>query len=245
MQIIPFRLCDMSIFASPATAAPLRWVRNLLVDAGLLRRKYEEQFTDIYVRRYWGSSESASGGGSNASSTRVIREALPLVFAKKGIKSLLDAPCGDYHWMRSIDLRGIEYTGGDIVALLIEENRKKYQRPGIFFVHLDVIHDSLPAADLVLCRDCLVHLPLADATKALRNIARSGSKWLLTTTFTARSENKEIAPGKWRPLNLQIAPFHLPDPDELINEECADADGAYADKSLGLWSCDSIRQAIG
>lgn len=229
----------------PRVSGAIRKLRNALVSSGLIRRKYENEFTKIFATRYWGSKESVSGGGSDEDATRFIRDALPRIFAEKGVKTFLDVPCGDFHWMRSVDLSGIDYTGGDIVAPLVEQNKKKHQRAGIRFFHLDVIHDRLPAADLVLCRDCLVHLPLADATKALRNIARSGSKWLLTTTFPSRTENKEIAAGKWRPLNLQIAPFHLPQPEELINEECGDADGAYADKSLGLWSCEVICRAVG
>jgi hypothetical protein len=92
-----------------------------------------------------------------------------------------------------------------------------------------------PAADLLLCRDCLVHLSFADIDKALRNIRRSSLAYLLTTTFPAESVNADIVTGDWRPLNLQAAPFNLPTPVELINEGCTEGDGAFADKSLGLW----------
>ena len=37
---------------------------------------------------------------------------------------------------------------------------------------------------MILCRDCLVHLTFDDARAALQNLRRSGSKYLLTTTFT-------------------------------------------------------------
>lgn len=235
----------MNIFTFPLAASTLRSLRNFLVRSGLAQRKYEPQFTEIYLRRYWGSGESVSGGGSEQIATRVVRQVLPRIIEEKGVRSLLDVPCGDFHWMQSVDLQSIDYIGGDIVQPLIEKNATKHGRAGVRFMHFDVINDDLPTSDLVLCRDCLVHLPLADATKALRNIARSGSKWLLTTTFPSRAENKEIAAGKWRPLNLQITPFCLPKPDQVIKEECTDADGAYADKSLGLWSCEAIRRAVG
>lgn len=235
----------MSIYSSPLVESPVRWLRNAFVRLGLLRKKYEGQFTGIYKSRYWGASGSASGGGSSLDSTLVVRALLGRLFMQKRIRSFVDVPCGDFHWMQAVSLDGVRYTGGDIVAPLIAENKKRHERDGVRFMHLDVINDRLPSVDLVLCRDCLVHLPLADVTKALRNIARSGSTWLLTTTFPTRAQNAEIAPGKWRPLNLQIAPFHLPPPEELVNEECVDADGAYADKSLGLWRCDAIRRVIG
>lgn len=235
----------MGLFSSPLVSAPVRLVRNVLVSLGLIPRKYEGEFTGIYERRYWGAAGSASGGGSSLESTRAVREVLPRLLGEVRAQSMLDIPCGDFHWMQSVALDGIDYTGGDVVGAIIAENSRRHERNGIRFVQLDVINDRLPAADLVLCRDCLVHLPLADVTKALRNMARSGSTWLLTTTFPTRNENGEIAPGKWRPLNLQIAPFHLPPPEQLVNEDCTDAGGAYADKSLGLWRCESIRRVIG
>lgn len=231
--------------ARPLANKVIRFVRNNLVALGLTKRKYEDEFTEIFATRYWGSRESVSGGGSDLQTTRVVRAVFPGLFGKLGIRSLLDVPCGDFCWMRTVPLDGISYTGGDIVLPLVEQNQVRYGNENVRFIHLDVINDRLPAADMVLCRDCLVHLPLADAIKALRNIARSGSKWLLTTTFPSRTGNGEIAPGKWRPLNLQAAPFCLPDPNELHNEEFSDDNGAYADKSLGLWRCDAIRKAVG
>ena len=72
--------------------------------------------------------------------------------------------------------------------------------------------DRLPAADLVLCRDCLPHFSLRDARRALENIVASGSTFLLTTTFTDRQANQDIRTGDFRALNLERAPFALPSP---------------------------------
>lgn len=232
-------------FASRLVSVPVRLCRNLLVRVGLLRRKYEQQFTDIYEQRYWGRQGSVSGSGSSLRSTRVVRGELPQLFQRRNVRTMLDIPCGDFHWMREVSMEGLSYVGADVVAELVRENTRLYSRHGVRFAHLDVINDHLPAVDLVMCRDCLVHLPLADAIKALRNIARSGSSMLLATTFPARGVNTEIAAGKWRPLDLQAPPFNFPEPEELINEEFMDSEGVYADKSLGLWGCEDIRRAIG
>jgi hypothetical protein len=35
------------------------------------------------------------------------------------VKSLLDIPCGDFHWMRRVNLQGLSYVGADIVRELI------------------------------------------------------------------------------------------------------------------------------
>jgi hypothetical protein len=143
-----------------------------------------------------------------------------------------------------VALSGIDYVGGDIVPELIEANNRQYGRAGIRFRKVDLLSDQLPASDLILCRDCLVHLSFSDVTRALRNICRSEARYLLTTTFIHRQQNADILTGDWRTLNLQIAPFNLPAPVELINERCTEGNGAYCDKALGLWKIEDIRQRV-
>ena len=53
--------------------------------------------------------------------------------------------------------------------------------------------------------------------------------------------NFDIENGDWRMLNLQTQPFVLPDPIVLINEQCEEVDGAYKDKSLGLWGLQQLK----
>jgi hypothetical protein len=94
--------------------------------------------------------------------------------------------------------------------------------------------------DLILCRDCLFHLSYKDIFSALKNFKKSKSRFLLTTTFTNRTKNRNIFSGGWRPINLELPPFNLPRPVKIINENCTEADGKYSDKSLGLWNLESI-----
>ena len=113
------------------------------------------------------------------------------------IRTMLDIPCGDGHWMSQVGLELEHYIGGDIVEDLVSESRARW-RPstGISeFVRLDLIHDLLPKVDLVFCRDCLVHLSFADALQALEKIQTSGSRYLLTTTFPGRNEFRH---SHWR-----------------------------------------------
>jgi hypothetical protein len=35
---------------------------------------------------------------------------------------MLDAPCGDFNWMKEVDLSAVHYTGGDIVEPLVNSN---------------------------------------------------------------------------------------------------------------------------
>jgi hypothetical protein len=100
---------------------------------------------------------------------------------------------------------------------------------------LDLTRSPLPPADLLLCRDCLVHLSYTDIAEAIDNVRRSTIEYLLTTTFTAESGFRDIVTGDWRPLNLETPPFSFPRPVELLREQCTEQNGAFADKSLGLW----------
>jgi hypothetical protein len=111
----------------------------------------------------------------------------------------------------------------------------------VHFYKRNLIIDKLQKVDLVLCRDCLVHLSFTDIFSALNNIIDSGATYLLTTTFTSRSENRNITTGQWRTLNLEIPPFSFPSPLKIINERCTEGDGVYADKSLGLWRIEDIQ----
>lgn len=194
-----------------------------------------DAFRHAYAARHWEGAESPSGPGSSLDQTAVVRRLLPRLLSRLGVQRLLDLPCGDFHWMSTVDLGDVTYIGGDLLPELIEANERQHHAPHRAFRVLDLLRSELPIVDLVLCRDCLVHLSFADIERAVGNIRASGATWLLTTSFPAQAVNEDITTGDWRPLDLTAAPFHWPTPDDLIFEECTEANGAFADKSLGLW----------
>lgn len=219
----------------PVVAALYRAVRNQYQARRLRRQSPESVFTDIFATNYWGSDTSRSGQGSDDEQTRIIRERLPELFRTLGATSILDIPCGDFHWMQAVNLKGLHYTGADIVRPLVERNQQTYGSDERTFCHLNLITDALPRVDVIFTRDCLVHLSYQDAQKALANIARSGATWLVATTFPSRTKNSDIVTGDWRAINLQQAPFNFPAPAHLITEGCTEAGGAFADKALAVW----------
>jgi SAM-dependent methyltransferase len=204
----------------------------------------EQVFTEIFQRKRWAGSDSSSGPGSDLEQTRAIARELPGLFEEFGVSTVLDIPCGDLYWIHQVDLEGVRYIGADIVREIVERNRKEHTGENIRFEHLDLIRDDLPRVDLVLCRDCLVHFSYEDIRAALNNICRSGSNYLLATTFADRDDNRDILTGEWRPLNLCAPPLNLPKPIHVINEECTQDGGAYPDKSLGLWRLKDVREAL-
>lgn len=191
-----------------------------------------DRFTRIRETNLWGAEESVSGLGSELAATATLRQELPRLFSELGVTTLLDIPCGDFRWMSEVDLRDVRYIGGDIVAALVEENRAKYGRE---FLRLDLCADELPRADLVLCRDCLVHLSFSNIGSAVENLRRSGSTWLLTTHFLECEQNVDIEDGDWRMLNFELDPFRWGPPQNVLVEGCTESGGGYEDKTLALW----------
>jgi 2-polyprenyl-3-methyl-5-hydroxy-6-metoxy-1,4-benzoquinol methylase len=170
--------------------------------------------------------ESLSGLGSSIVNTKELRDALPGIFTRHKIHSIVDIPCGDWNWMRLVDLSGKDYLGLDIVPDLIEANKAKYQKEGVRFEVRDAVKDALPKADLVICRDFLFHLPNAMAIQVLQNIKESGSRYLLTTSFPRLENNKDLVVGGsvgWRAINVCLPPFNLPPPIESVQENDSNA----------------------
>ncbi len=192
----------------------------------------KETFTKIYTDNLWASTESKSGSGSELGNTEVLRQELLVLLKKYKIQSMLDIPCGDFNWMKEVDLSEVAYMGADIVEQLIESNNIKYTDKT--FSVLNLIEDDLPKVDLVFVRDCLGHLSNENVLKALENIKRSGSKYLLATSFTKWSQNPDIVDGGWKCINLMIAPFYM-NPMYLINEDCKEGYPHYNDKCMLLF----------
>ncbi len=197
------------------------------------RSSNKEIFTQIYEKNKWGDDETRSGKGSNLDRTEQLRQKLPGVLAQLNVRTLLDIPCGDYYWMKQIDLAVDLYIGADIVASLVQENSLHYGNQHRQFRQLDLLHDKLPQADAILCRECLGHLSFEDIILAISNIKASSAVFLLTTHFSELRRNSDIVTGKHLPLNLQLPPFGWPAPLLEIAEN--NAGPRRGNKCLSLW----------
>lgn len=200
----------------------------------------KNKFDEVYEKNLFRGKESRSGEGSNLAHTEVIRKKIPHLLKELNIKTMIDAPCGDWYWMSKTTLPVDNYIGIDIVEALITRNQANFGSDQVRFLALDITKSPLPYADLIFSRDCLVHLSYRDAIKAINNFKKSGAKYLLTTTFTERKKNEDLGSGFWRPLNKQLSPFCFPEPLLIINENCTEENNQYSDKSLGLWLLQDI-----
>jgi hypothetical protein len=96
---------------------------------------------------------------------------------------------------------------------------------------------SCPSADLILLRDMQQHLPLRDAVAVLDAIRRSGSRWLLASTYVG-GRNVRVAAGGFYEPDLEAPPFDMPPAARLYHDGYSyDGDESLRDarKMLALW----------
>jgi hypothetical protein len=192
------------------------------------------RFSKIHEKNYWSSGESLSGEGSTLEATRFLRAALKEFILKHDVKSILDVPCGDFNWMRYMELE-IPYHGGDIVDAIVARNRENYSMPNRSFEVIDLTKSKLPHCDLVFTRDCLNHLSFSDIQKAISNIQSSGAKYLAVTQFPAQTINRNQESGFiYRELNFEHAPFRWKEPVAIYNEKL------HPGKHIAFWKVSDL-----
>jgi len=189
------------------------------------------RFTEAFDRGLWQDKESVSGPGSTLRYTADLRATLPALVRALGCKTMLDAPCGDFNWMREVDLEGIAYRGFDIVPALITELQTQYPQHG--FEVRDITNDPFPKVDFVLCRDVLIHLSNVNIVKVLENFVRSGSEWLATSHYFQVTTMADVPsdPTTFRPVNLTVAPFFFEPPDYVLKDTAPN----FLRRWLGVW----------
>ena len=234
---------DMSQLAQELAGIPAAELHDRL-RVVVERLSLQERFDLLHRLGIYHHPDSVSGAAATLDETAALRAALPGLVAKHAIGSLLDIPCGDFHWMQHVAI-DLDYTGADIVRDIVLENQKRHGGNRRRFVVLDATRDALPRVDLILCRDLLIHLSLRDCRAALTNFAASGSRFLLTSHFENRSDNPEIVSGDFRPINLCRRPFNFPEPLEVINEHSALDGDAFSDRSMALWRLGDVAGVIG
>ncbi len=217
------------------------WTKKRVRMALAADGKPGEKFALIHRLNYWGNAESVSGNGSSLDSTAVFRAGFEALLRERGIASVFDAPCGDFNWMRAVALpAGCVYLGGDIVAAVVAENTRLHGKAGVTFREFDLIAEAFPAADLWLCRDCLIHLSNADIVRVLTNFVASEIPFALITSHPHVTANVDIRTGQYRDVNLQGAPFGLPAPEAILKDRPV----GEAARIVGLWRREQVAAAI-
>jgi hypothetical protein len=211
------------------------WLLRDSVRNYLLGTKHREQvFSRIYTENLWGDAESCSGRGSSNAATEAVRRELPALFDRYQVRSLLDAPCGDFVWMQTLIGSLDRYIGIDIVPEIISTNAAAFGSEKVSFLRADITVPPLPAADMILCRDCFIHLPTRMILAALRNFKATGARYLLLTNERDSGEYHDIAVGSFRPIDFTRPPFSFPEPVHRLNES------PEGGRQLCLWELQAL-----
>lgn len=153
-----------------------------------------------------------SGPGSLPEYTAAYRHLINDLIRTHRARSVLDFGCGDWQFSRLIDWGEALYYGVDVVPELIARLRKEYGAPDRVFFTVDPQDPELPnAVDLVVCKDVLQHLSNAEILRLLERF-KVAKRWLLVNDIhpSLAENNKDIATGGYRCLDLSAPPFSLP-----------------------------------
>lgn len=197
----------------------------------------EQIFTEIYQSSSWGSKESRSGPSATLERTTELREQLPQLFQTLGITSLFDAGCGDWTWMREVNLSDITYIGADIVTPLIETLQNTFTTSTVKFQKMNIMEEPPETADLWLVRDMANLYSFSEIQTLIEKFLESESRFLAITSVED-SENSDGITPSWRPIDFMKAPFHLPTPIVQLD----DGQQWFRKKSLFVYSSGALEE---
>jgi SAM-dependent methyltransferase len=178
-------------------------------------------FDKIYENSYWGKG---SGGGSSPEATEPYKIFLENFIRQHDIESIVDLGCGDWQFSQFLDFGSATYFGIDASKNVIANNQRSFSRKGVSFANPPKDYNLLPSADLLACKDVLMHL----STKEIKDILSILPKFkyaLITNDIPCVSGfgeillklqnlfspvvNKEIKTGDYRALDPTRHPFNL------------------------------------
>jgi len=178
-------------------------------------------FDNIYENSYWGNG---SGGGSSPEATQPYKVFLEDFIRHSKIQSIVDLGCGDWQFSKFLDFGSATYVGTDASKNVIINNQQLFARSGVSFVDLPKDYNELPSADLLVCKDVLMHLNTKEVQDILAILPNY--KYALITNdvpcvsifgeifLTLRRPfspviNREIKSGDYRTLDPTQHPFNL------------------------------------
>jgi len=177
-------------------------------------------------------------GASSIEGTQKLRDELPELFSRYGIKSMFDAGCNDCTWASRLE-SSIDYHGGDISLSMVASVWNTY--PHLNVVLHDVTSDPLPDVDVLFVRDVTIHLNNVDKINLLTNWLNSNIPWLLITHDEYETQNQDIDYSQVNfpvvGVNWNLSPWNFPTATARIYEFYKDESG----RCMALWHQDQIK----
>lgn len=135
----------------------------------------EAVFSAIYGSKSWGTGSSLSGPGSDPSIAKPYVDFVMSSIPDLGVLSVTDLGHGDWLMWPLDAFQGTVYSGIDVAGGLSEQVQSRFGNSHRSFVQGDCVTDDWPSADLVLCKDVLMHLSDRDVESVLTRLGEA--KW--------------------------------------------------------------------
>ena len=177
-------------------------------------------FDEIYKSGLWGKG---SGGGSDSGACIQYSRWLEKFIIENEIRSIVDLGCGDWQFMRLVDLNGAKYLGIDVASSVIDVNSRLYSSPNVQFGMLRS-YKSLPSADLLICKDVMQHLSNQEVFRIIEILPRYTYSLVtndVSCGFSAKHQllqrarkpwapllNRDIQTGDYRTIDISKKPFN-------------------------------------
>lgn len=229
------------------------WGHSERTEDEYLKPKYYYSYGDW--ERTDAQRHSLSGPGSDiGDQTRVSLELLTKVVKEHHIRTMLDLPCGDANWQfESWEIDSLDaYVGLDIARSVISLNQQRFRHhinkvfapwdfavcplPKLRWSQTDSNHNgSSEPFDLIHVRDVIQHLPLQRGLAALCNVAKSGARYLISTTYPMPN-NTDIPEADWYKNNLYLPPFNFP-----TGQYCVQTHPDHEEDYSCLWAINDLK----
>jgi len=156
-----------------------------------------------------------SGPGSAAQSTLAFRYFLESFIVANAIRSMVDFGCGDFQFMQHVPARDLNYVGFDVVEPLVNANNAQFATARRSFRLFQGDLGELPEADLLVCKDVMIHWPNSQISQFLEVVLPRYQFSLLVNDVSQSSLSPEAKPnedtdvGGFRALRLELPPFSV------------------------------------
>ncbi len=147
------------------------------------------------------------------------------------VKRIVDLSCGAMAWWPTtlgFAKRDVHFLGFDVSNEVIQRNKERLRSYRNFeFRAENAVSVEIPSCDLLVCRETLNHLPIADAKLVMdrmlgsqsRFVAISQNAFIDVNLDDGQRETKHGAALKYTDWNISKPPFNTPDPFFEIPDE--------------------------
>ncbi|MDR9418805.1 MAG: class I SAM-dependent methyltransferase [Gracilimonas sp.] len=161
----------------------------------------KDAMEQIYEKNLWGGDEAEFYSGSGSHHHELVK---PYIDVVSGFLSsfkdplvVCDLGCGDFNVSKELVEFTKKYHAVDIVADLIERNKKKFNHEHVTFSCLDIATEEWPSGDCVILRNVLQHVSNREIQSIVQKLY--GYKYVILTEHIPEGDftpNKDIISGQ-------------------------------------------------